>query len=109
MTLLNGSNEMSERSTSYSVKDVGGTPYCFLNADEKCDGFLKPTSLYMSTILFFPSRSILYASSRRLRISHFSGDSVLTFLKSRLNVARLRPVYLAKEVLLYDKEQSKQP
>lgn len=34
---------------TYANTAVGGIPYCFLKAVEKCDGFLNPTSAYTST------------------------------------------------------------
>ena len=71
---------------------VGGMPYSFLKAVEKWDWFLKPTSVYTSAIFRPPCFIKSYATSSRFRISHFSGVRSLTFLKSRLKVARLRPV-----------------
>ena len=40
---------------TYANTAVGGIPYCFLKAVEKCDGFLNPTSAYTSTTFFPPS------------------------------------------------------
>lgn len=37
---------------------VGATPKWRLNAVEKCEGFLNPTSVYTSIIFFFPDLTI---------------------------------------------------
>ena len=42
--VLRGSNSIGEKVNSYiAATAVGAMPYCFLNAAEKCDWFLKPT------------------------------------------------------------------
>ena len=65
-----------------------------IQVDKMCirDRFLKPTSKQISETLRPPLRISPCAASRRRRMSHSRGERALHFLKSRLNVERLRPV-----------------
>lgn len=79
-------------STFYVHLHDGATPYASLYILEKCDRFLNPTSKQASVTFFFPDSIKSRAASRRRLIIHFCGVRSLTLAKSRLKVARLRPV-----------------